>query len=619
MEKKRVIALVACIFASLMLAAGFVTQLTKRVAEMAGYYVSSAEDLAWYRDAINGGSTHLGVTIKQTADIDLSGYTDWTPIGAGDNYFYGTYDGCGHTIYGLTCEQSEDDEDNALFGTLAGKVVNLNIEDFNVSGRHASAIAVSAADDENSDAKIINCSVRNGYLNGERCGAFADDFTAGEVSGCVSYNVESNITLYGVSYNAEQLYGCFTTFDLFNSALFTGNYNALVSGGKVGSDYMSGEEIVDALGEIQAIICLNGSAHYSDLYEWKTADGKLTFGDRQLSVLNIIMSGSGSERDPYLISSYKDLMVFCNGVNLGRSFAGYFLRQTRDFDLALINNWIPIGIGGTGLYFCGTYDGGGYSFTNIHCESTATHKNNGFFGMLGGTVKNLSLVGGEIYGDCVGGIASHAATINAAIYNCYCSAEMYGRFRSGGIADNFIGNIENCVYIGKNKSVYLVSYYAETLKNSYSNGRLVRSNFAGVIEGCYLLGEDVALAKTVEALNANIPDMESGVKYCSNLFKWKISDGEIGLDVSSITYLPVSYLRTILMILGIIAIIGMALVLYYIFVYKRGLAFNGRDRRTLPAGGSTAESEAGVRVYEGAEAEVAASASDSADGDTAHK
>jgi len=576
-EKKRVVALIISILATLMLVAAFVSQFSKRVAEMNSYYVSSAEDLAWYRDAINGGSTHMGVTIKQTADIDLSGYKDWTPIGVGGNYFYGTYDGCGYSIYGLTCVQSDDEEDNALFGNLAGKVINLNIENFNVSGRYASAIAVSA--EAGSDAQITNCSVHSGYLNGERCGAFADDFTAGEISGCVAYNVQSDGDVYGISYGAGVLYGCYTTFELFDSSSFIGDYNALVDGGRIALDFVTSGKILDSLSEIQAIICLNSSAHYSDLYEWEMSGDDLTFGDRQLSVLNIVMSGSGSEGDPYLISSYKDLMVLCNGVNLGRSFAGYFLRQTRDFDLALINNWTPIGIGGTGMYFDGVYDGGGYKFTNIHCERTSTHKNNGLFGMLGGTVKNLSLVGGEIYGDCVGGIASHAATISAAIYNCYCSAGVYGRFRSGGIADNFIGNIENCVYIGENSSVYLVSYYAEELKNSYTNCRLVRSNFSGTIEDCYILGEDVTLTEAVNALNANISAMESERKYCGNLFSWQVVELDITLDISSVAYKAASYLKTVFMIVGGAAIVGMAMVLYYIFVHKRNLSFDGRDRR----------------------------------------
>lgn len=570
MDKKRKLALVLSIFALLMLLGGIITCVSKRVAKVTGYYISSAEDLVDFMGAVNDGSTHLGVTVEQTADIDMSG-VDWTPIGIDGKYFFGTYDGCGYTIYNLTSDSGENG-DCALFGTLAGTVRNLKMENFDISGRYVSAFAVNAAgDEENADPKVINCYAKDGTLNGERCGVFGDDFTGGQIASCVAANVTSDGAVYACSYNAGQLYGVYADCELYNENLFTGNYNEKVSGGRVESNYFasSSDKIVTEFDDIQAIVCLNGAANYSDLYEWETDKSGLKYGDRRLSVLSIVMDGSGSERDPYLISDYTDLMVFATGVNLGRTFAGYHLRQTRDFDLSLINNWTPIGVSGKDNYFYGVYDGGGYKLLNIHCERTQYSKNNGLFGMLGGTVKNVALVGGEIYGDCVGGIASHASTVDAAIYNTYSSASLYGKFRSGGIADNFIGRIENCLYMG-DPDVYLVSYNADYLINSYSNGRLVRSNFSGVLENCGVIGENLTLEEAIENLNSNRAIMAVNNKDCSNLFEFS-SDG--AFDALSVTYKNPSGTKTAVTILGVVCIIFMAAVLYIVFTVQKKRKF----------------------------------------------
>lgn len=576
MDKKRVFALVFSVLAFLMLIGGIIACTSKRVAQVTGYYISSAEDLVEFMSAVNDGSTHLGVTVKQTADIDMSG-VDWTPIGMDGKYFFGTYDGCGYTIYNLI---SSSEGESALFGTLAGTVRNLKIENFNISGRYVSAFAVNAADDENADPKVINCYAKNGTLNGERCGVFGDDFTGGQIASCVAENVTSDGALYACSYNAGQLYGVYSEYELYNASTFSGIYNEKVGGGKVESGFISSsaDKVVTALDDIQAIVCLNGAANYSDLYEWETDKNGLKYGERRLSVLNIVMDGSGSENDPYLISDYTDLMVLATGVNLGRTFAGYYLRQTRDFDLSLINNWTPIGVSGLGRYFYGTYDGGGYKLLNIHCERTETNKNNGLFGMLGGTVKNVALVGGEIYGDCTGGIASHASTVDAAIYNSYSSVSVYGKFRSGGIADNFIGRIENCLYMGENPNTYLVSYSADYLINSYSNGRLVRSNFGGVLENCGVIGEDLTLDEAIESLNSNRAAMAVKYRDGADLFAFS-ADG--GFDLSSVTYKKVSHTKTVLTVLGVACIIFMAAVLYIEYVAKRKLTFSDGEKATI--------------------------------------
>lgn len=64
------------------------------------YLVESAAHLDDVRSRMseNGGA----VCFLQTADIDLSGYPSWTPIGNDSSSFKGIYDGNGKTISDLT-------------------------------------------------------------------------------------------------------------------------------------------------------------------------------------------------------------------------------------------------------------------------------------------------------------------------------------------------------------------------------------------------------------------------------------------------------------------------------------------------------------------------------------
>lgn len=62
--------------------------------------ISSADDLLQLAKKVNAGTSHAGDIIRLTADIDLSGKV-WTPIGQGNHYFKGEFDGQGHTIKNL--------------------------------------------------------------------------------------------------------------------------------------------------------------------------------------------------------------------------------------------------------------------------------------------------------------------------------------------------------------------------------------------------------------------------------------------------------------------------------------------------------------------------------------
>ena len=112
------------------------------------YRIGTASELFWFANLVNGRiegktSTMSNVTARAilTDDIDMSQvlhWKSWTPIAYratdSDGYysrFAGTLDGQGHTISHF--DVSSDYDCMGLFGYLAGKVMNLNIEG-NVQG-----------------------------------------------------------------------------------------------------------------------------------------------------------------------------------------------------------------------------------------------------------------------------------------------------------------------------------------------------------------------------------------------------------------------------------------------------------------------------------------------------
>ncbi|MBR4843460.1 MAG: right-handed parallel beta-helix repeat-containing protein, partial [Alistipes sp.] len=98
------------------------------------YYIANEASMRWLANAVNGGNTFAGKTVKLIADIDLNG-KEWTPIGNSSKIFKGTFDGQNHTIKNLVVN-GNGKSDQGLFGnTHNGEIKNLVVENAEVSGR----------------------------------------------------------------------------------------------------------------------------------------------------------------------------------------------------------------------------------------------------------------------------------------------------------------------------------------------------------------------------------------------------------------------------------------------------------------------------------------------------
>lgn len=192
--------------------------------------ISDAAGLAAFRDSVNSGMTYEGLTVKLTADIDLSTQGNWNPIGNryaknGDTIvdaadenpavvyaFKGTFDGQGHTISGLFCNSLMDSyagqraKDNANFSSsyaaLFGNVDGAALKDFTVSGTvvGVDVAGIVGITGNNQTTTIINV-VSNVDLTGKQ-GINDKNEVRGKVAGIVCCP-KGNVTIKNCTNNGN--------------------------------------------------------------------------------------------------------------------------------------------------------------------------------------------------------------------------------------------------------------------------------------------------------------------------------------------------------------------------------------------------------------------------------
>ena len=109
---------------------------------------------------------------------------------------------------------------------------------------------------------------------------------------------------------------------------------------------------------------------------------------------SIALAGSGTEENPYLITSVEQLIGFRDSVNAGEtkySAAGVYVKLGADIDLAGIN-WVGIGSATADHGFMGNFDGKGYKVKNLTITDPALDSDGyayaGLFAVTEGKDKN---------------------------------------------------------------------------------------------------------------------------------------------------------------------------------------------------------------------------------------
>ena len=141
------------------------------------YWITTPEQLAWLAQAVNGGNSFNGETVKLGDDINLSELcyaidedtgVSWTPIGDANHPFKGTFDGGGHIISGLYIGLTGEwpSSTNKLYQGLFGQVRSGTVQNLIVCGN------VSVINTRNKNTRFIGGVVGANYGTVQNCGFY---------------------------------------------------------------------------------------------------------------------------------------------------------------------------------------------------------------------------------------------------------------------------------------------------------------------------------------------------------------------------------------------------------------------------------------------------------------
>ena len=215
-----------------------------------------------------------------------------------------------------------------------------------------------------------------------------------------------------------------------------------------------------------------------------TVSGSGTINGGTFNGTPALITGSGTETDPYQISTAAGLKWFRDKVNSATKTADTQIcaELTKDIDLSG-EAWTPIGIGGA-FYagtppYSGTFDGKGHTIKNLSIDSSAHYV--GLFGYVyGGTIRNLTVSGSVKGSEHTSGIAG--AANGGTFENCanQCAVQ-------GGTTGGIIGfaTEEGTLIV---RDCYNVGSITTTIGNSVGGiiGQCI--NTSGTIRNCYNAG-----------------------------------------------------------------------------------------------------------------------------------
>lgn len=239
-------------------------------------------------------------------------------------------------------------------------------------------------------------------------------------------------------------------------------------------------------------------------------------------------TGSGSEADPYVITTEAGLKKLATDVNSGTAvYSGKYFKLGASIN---VTNWTPIGQKNSeNNKFAGTFDGNGQTVTINGIKSDLDPAFDGYAGFFGAvkdaTIKNLT-VAGTINGSDVAGVVARLDGASKVI-NCINKANVTGTSKAAGITVKIDGAnvvIEGCTNDGEIKSDTVngaagIVVYAQgakfTINGCTNNGKIsgpfvggvvfnVSDSGSGIVENCVNNG-------SVHSTNAGQNIMTAGI------------------------------------------------------------------------------------------------------------
>ena len=146
------------------------------------YKISTAAELAWFRDQVNSGNNRISATLTEDIDLvefchakDGTKYTEelsWVPIGNSKYQYFGTFDGNGKTISNLYINATPRDYAGFFGSADNGSIKNITFD----------------------NAKVTSIAQLTGILIGQANNSFIENIKSSE-----SCSVDGNKTVGGIA------------------------------------------------------------------------------------------------------------------------------------------------------------------------------------------------------------------------------------------------------------------------------------------------------------------------------------------------------------------------------------------------------------------------------------
>lgn len=490
------------------------------------YQISNAADLAQLATDVNNGNTYVGKYFVLTGNIDLSGISNWTPIGTGSqeliwdhtrtgsdsviltNAFCGTFDGNGKTISNVAISSSSSTGASAdykgLFGLINGaKITNLNIDNITSSGGSgvAGLVGYATGNFEFSNINITNAKVSNAGSANYGVGTLAGVVEPEEnhsilISNC---NIKDTyVTGKGPYGRTGGLIGTIKTtrdtrdYTLVNSDISV--ENCTVIGGEVNSSsYYTG-------GLIGSTESHNINTHKLTVKNCHT-DLPVSGDSNRVGGLigELWLQGAANSTGNAYANNIEVLLEACSvkgQVKSGSYYAGGLVGEVIESNYNTnntirINNCFATGDVAATSY----YVGGLLGFVEI--ASATTSDNNLIY--IYKSYATGDVVGNNYYN---GGLVGH--THNGVIIDtCYATGDVTGgSYRNGGLVGYSYGDGHN----GHAENGYRKGF--NVIKNSYATGNVTGSSFEN--------GGFIGFADNTDLINCFSIGSVNGKTYADN-------------------------------------------------------------------------------------------------------
>ncbi len=332
----------------------------------------TADDLVAFANSVNKGNNFNGKTVKLMNNVDMAGKT-YTPAGIATAKFDGAFDGQSYIISNLNVSNSAY---AGLFGVAwtSSVIENVSLKNVSLNTNHfaGAVVAHTYGDVKNCtvDGANIVCLpelVNGAYDNGDKVGGIAGWAACGEITG----NTVKNTTIRAYR-DLGGILGCNNADDVYT----------VVSSNTIENVTLYQDITYDC-----------GKAE-SELYV-----GSFT-GRNDQNESNV---GEATIKYVRYINDIEGLKAFRDDVNAGKTHEGRTVLLTADIDL---NNelWTPIG--NRSNPFSGSFDGQGYTISNLYINkeigNIAASNRQGLFGTIvpsGATYfQNLTLHNANVQG-----------------------------------------------------------------------------------------------------------------------------------------------------------------------------------------------------------------------------